>query len=134
MLPENHAAEQRLGVMNFTPYRCVNGHTYVVKENGPEYIHYVTCEKCGAMTAKKTKEVTVRAASYSHQGEKELTYECKHCDSIYTSILVIPMLVHASSSSSSSSSSRSHSSSSSHRSGGSFGGGRSGGGGYSGRW
>ena len=134
MLPENHSAEQRLGVMYFTPYRCVNGHTYVVKEKGPEYVHYVTCEKCGAMTAKKTKEVTVRAASYSHQGEKELTYECKHCDSIYTSILVIPMLVHASSSSSSSSSSRSHSSSSSHRSGGSFGGGRSGGGGHSGRW
>ena len=134
MLPENHSAEQCLGVMYFTPYRCVNGHTYVVKEKGPEYVHYVTCEKCGAMTAKKTKEVTVRAASYSHQGEKQLTYECKHCDSIYTSILVIPMLVHASSSSSSSSSSRSHSSSSSHRSGGSFGGGRSGGGGYSGRW
>ncbi len=137
MLPENHAAEQRLGVLKFTPYRCVNGHTYVVKEQGPEYIHYVTCEKCGAMTAKKTNEVTVRAASYSHQGEKELTYECKHCDSIYTSILVIPMLVHASSSSSSSSrssSSRSHYSSSSHRSGGSFGGGRSGGGGHSGRW
>lgn len=134
MLPENHSAEQRLGVMYFTPYRCVNGHTYVVKEKGPEYVHYVTCEKCGAMTAKKTKEVTLRAASYSHQGEKEMTYECKHCDSIYTSIIMIPMLVHASSSSSSSSSSRSHSSSSSHRSGGSFGGGRSGGGGHSGRW
>jgi uncharacterized protein len=135
MLPENHSAEQRLGVMYFTPYRCVNGHTYVVKEKGPEYVHYVTCEKCGAMTAKKTKEVTVREASYSQQGEKQLTYECKHCDSIYTSILVIPMLVHSSSSSSSSSSSRrSYSGGSSHHSGGSFGGGHSGGGGFSGRW
>lgn len=134
MLPDNHAAEQRLGVMNFTPYRCVNGHTYVVKEKGPEYIHFVTCEKCGAMTAKKLKEVTTRAASYSHQGEKELTYECQHCAAIYTSILAIPMLVHASSSSSSSSSGRSHSSGSSHHSGGSFGGGHSGGGGFSGRW
>ena len=106
-----------------------------VKENGPEYNRYATCEKCGAMAARRTKEVTVRAASYSHQGEKEITYECKHCDSIYTSLLVIPMLVHTSSSSSSSSysSGRSHSSSS-HHSGGSFGGGRSGGGGHSGRW
>lgn len=134
MLPDKHVTEERLGALKFTPYRCVNGHTYVLKENGPEYVHYVTCEKCGAMTAKKTKEVTLRAASYSHQGEKEMTYECKHCDSIYTSIIMIPMLVHASSSSSSSSSGRSYSSGSSHRSGGSFGGGRSGGGGYSGRW
>ena len=134
MLPDKHATEERLGALKFTPYRCVNGHTYVLKENGPSFSKYMTCEKCGAMTARLTKSQVVRAASYSHSGEEEKTYECQCCDSIYTSIITIPMLVHASSSSSSSSSGRRYSSGSSHRSGGSFGGGRSGGGGYSGRW
>lgn len=133
MLPDKHAVEQSLGVLKFTPYRCINGHTYVVKENGPSFNRYVTCQKCGAMTARVTQSKVVRATSYTHSGEEEKTYECQCCDSIYTSIITIPMLVRASSSSSSSSG-RSYSSGSSHRSGGSFGGGRSGGGGYSGRW
>lgn len=139
MLPENHATEQRVGALKFMPYRCVNGHTYVVKEKGSQAGKFVACEKCGALAAMKTNVVTVRKATYSQRGEKQETYECQHCNSIYTSIITLPMLVHYSSSSSSSSSSgssrsRSHSSGSSHRSGGSFGGGRSGGGGYSGRW
>ena len=134
MLTDKHAVEERLGALKFTPYRCVNGHTYVVKEHGQAFNRYVTCEKCGAMAAKLTQSKVLRPTSYSHSGEEEKTYECQCCDSIYTSIIIIPMLVHASSSSSSSSSGRRYSSGSSHRSGGSFGGGRSGGGGHSGRW
>lgn len=134
MLTDKHAVEERLGALKFTPYRCINGHTYVVKEHGQAFNRYVTCEKCGAMAAKLTQSKVLKAASYSHSGEEEKTYECQCCDSIYTSIITIPMLVHASSSSSSSSSGRMYSSGSSHRSGGSFGGGRSGGGGHSGRW
>lgn len=136
MLTDKHAVEERLGALKFTPYRCVNGHTYVLKEHGQAFNRYSTCEKCGAMTARMTKSQVVRAASYSHSGEEEKTYECSCCDSIYTSIITIPMLVHASSSysSSSSSSGRRYSSGSSHHSGGSFGGGHSGGGGYSGKW
>lgn len=134
MLTDKHAVEERLGALKFTPYRCIKGHTYVVKEHGQAFNRYVTCEKCGAMAAKLTQSKVLRAANYSHSGEEEKTYECQCCDSIYTSIITIPMLVHASSSSSSSSSGRRYSSGSSHRSGGSFGGGRSGGGGHSGRW
>jgi len=134
MLTDKHAVEERLGVLKFKPYRCINGHTYVVKEKGPEFNHFVTCKKCGAMTARMTRSKVLRAANYSHSGEEEKTYECQCCDSIYTSNITIPKLVHASSSSSSSSSGRRYSSGSSHRSGGSFGGGRSGGGGHSGRW
>lgn len=137
MLPANHATEEHLGILHFTPYRCVNGHTYVVKEKGPAFGHYLTCEKCGALTAKVTKSQVVRAASYSHSGQEEKTYECQYCHSIYTSIIRIPKLVHASSSSSSSSGrsySSHHSSYHSSHSSGSFGGGHSGGGGYSGKW
>ena len=137
MLPGHHATEEHLGTLHFTPYRCVNGHTYVIKEKGLAFGHYLTCEKCGALTAKVTKSQVVRAANYSHSGQEEKTYECQYCHSIYTSIIRIPKLVHASSSSSSSSGSSyssHHSSHHSSHSSGSFGGGHSGGGGYSGKW
>ncbi len=137
MLPGHHATEEHLGTLHFTPYRCVNGHTYVLKGKGPAFNHYLTCEKCGALTAKVTQSQMVRAASYSHSGQEEKTYECQYCHSVYTSIITIPKLEHASSSYSSSSGSSyssHHSSHHSSHSSGSFGGGHSGGGGYSGKW
>jgi uncharacterized protein len=138
-LPENHLAENRVGAMKFTPYRCVNGHSIVVKEHGKHYSDFTTCSKCGAYTLKLTQTETIRQADYSRNGEKKETYVCQHCGEVIVKTIVIPRLVHYSSgggsSYSSGSSGRSYSShSSSHSSGGSFGGGRSGGGGYSGRW
>ncbi len=130
ILPEKHITEQRIGALNFKPYRCINGHQYVVKENGEHFKDFVVCEKCGALASKVVDTKTVRKADYSHTGEKKETCICKYCGESFIKTVVIPKLVH--SSSSSSGSSRSYSSSSSSR--GSFGGGRSGGGGYSGRW
>ena len=139
-LPETHAFESRIGALKFRPYRCLNGHTIVVKERGSNYSDYSTCAQCGALASKKTGTETVKEASYSQRGEKLETYKCQHCGHVFTKTVVIPMLVHYTSSGgggsySSSSSGRSYSShSSSHSSRGSHGGGRSGGGGYSGRW
>lgn len=140
-LPEKHALEKRLQVFEFSPYRCLNGHEIVMRSQGIHYEKYQTCKKCGMYALKLTKTETVREATYAQSGEKVQTYVCQHCGDVVTKTVVIPMMVHYSSSSSSSSSyssrsssSRSYSSSSSSRSSGSFGGGRSGGGGYSGRW
>lgn len=135
-LPEVHALENRIGALSFHPYRCFNGHTIVMKEKGRQYSNFSTCSKCGAFAVKETHTETIREADYSHNGEKVVTSVCQYCGEIIKKTVVIPKLVHYTSSSSysSSSSSRSYSSSSSHSSGGSFGGGRSGGGGYSGRW
>ena len=138
-LPEAHECETKIKALKFTPYRCQNGHEFVMKEKGSLYDKFQTCSKCGAYTLKLAKSETLDKADYSHDGKKEEVYECQHCGNTLTKTVVIPKLVHYSSSSSGSSygssSSRSYSShSSSHSSGGSFGGGRSGGGGYSGRW
>ena len=140
-LPETHVVEERVGALKFTPYRCGQGHVIVVKEHGKQYSKFKTCSKCGAYTLQLTQSKTLVNADYSHDGKKEETYVCQLCGETLTKMVVIPMLVHYSSSSggsgysSSSSSSRSYSShSSSHSSGGSFGGGHSGGGGYSGKW
>lgn len=139
VMPEVHAIESRVQALKFTPYRCANGHEFVLKEHGADYAKFQTCPQCGAFTLKKTKSETVKAANYSQSGEKEETYECQRCGHGLKKSVVIPMLYHYTSSSSSSgsyrsSSSRSYSSHSSSRSSGSHGGGRSGGGGYSGRW
>lgn len=141
VLPEAHAVESRLGALDYQPYRCLQGHVVVDKEKGSQYAKFSTCEKCGAYTMKLTETKTLKEATYDHAGEKMENYECLHCGETLMKMVVIPQLIHYSSSSSSSSSSgrsysghsSSHSSHSS-RSSGSFGGGRSGGGGYSGRW
>ena len=136
-LSEIHEAEAKLEALKFTPYRCPNGHEYVVREHGKRYNKFSTCSKCGAFTSLLTNTVTTRQTSYSQSGEKQETYVCQHCGETILKTLAIPKLVHYSSSSSSGSSSgRSYSSHSSshHSSTGSFGGGHSGGGGYSGKW
>ena len=136
-LSEIHEAEARLEALKFTPYRCPNGHEYVVREHGKRYNKFLNCSKCGAFTSLLTNTETTRRASYTQSGEKQETYVCQHCGETFVKTLTIPMLVHYSSTSSSGSKSgRSYSSHSSshHSSGGSFGGGHSGGGGYSGKW
>ena len=136
-LPENHLAEEKVGALKFTPYRCGNGHVVVVKEHGSKYSKFETCSKCGAYTMMTTDTKTIKVADYTHGGELLETYVCQHCGETLTKTVMIPKLVHYSGSSGSSSSggkSYSSHSSSHHSSGGSFGGGHSGGGGYSGKW
>ena len=137
VLPEAHAVESQLGALDFQSYRCLRSHVVVAKEKGSQYAQFSTCEKCGAYTMKLVGTKNLKEATYDHDGEKMESYECQHCGETLMKMVVIPQLIHYSSSSSSSSSGRSYSSrSSSHssRSSGSFGGGRSGGGGFSGRW
>ena len=146
VLPEIHAAEQKVEAWKFRPFRCSNGHLVVVKERGKLFSHFKTCAKCGAFTLKMTKSETLVMADYSHSGERKDTYVCQHCGDVIEKTVVIPKRVHYTTTSSSgsrysssSSSGRSYSShssshSSSRSSSGSFGGGHSGGGGFSGRW
>ena len=135
-LPEIHETENRLNSINNTPYRCANGHEFVVCEHGANYKQFTTCAQCGGYTSKLTDSVTLEEANYSHSGKKQETYVCQHCGDTKVKTVIIPMKVRTYSSSSSSGSSSSGRSYSSHSSSsrGSFGGGRSGGGGYSGRW
>lgn len=130
-MPSSMVMEQNLGAYKFTNYRCPSGHQFMEREHGGYYHNYNFCQYCGTRAAMQASEKTVRSATYTSEGLKEVTYTCKYCQKTFTKNKSIPKLVR--SSSSSSSSSRYHGSRS-HSSGGSFGGGHSGGGGYSGRW
>lgn len=134
-LPSIHEKESQLKALQFTPYRCANGHEIVLREKGSKYANFQTCPKCGAFTSMLTESKTVKKATYSQSGKKENTYVCQHCGEVLVTSVTIPQLVRYSGGGySSSSSGRSHYGGSHHSSGGSFGGGHSGGGGYSGRW
>lgn len=94
------------------------------------YNSYTECPSCYFRTYKLNKKVTVKAATYSHEGQAKLINECSFCDKTeFIKWITLAMLVESSSSSSSSSGSSSSSSSSS-----SWGGGSSSGGGTGGSW
>ena len=131
-LSRARTVEEELGVFRHVAYRCGSGHQFVERSQGGNYSSYEYCSQCGAKTVKEVSSKTIRAASYSSSGSKEVTSECKCCGRSFTKTVSIPKLSYSSTSSSSGyhSSGRSYSS----HSHGSFGGGHSGGGGYSGRW
>lgn len=96
-----------------------------------EYNSYTECPECAFRTYKLNKRVTVKQATYSHEGQAKLINECSFCKKTeFIKWITLAMLVESSSSSSSSSSGSSSSSSS----GSSWGGGSSSGGGTGGSW
>lgn len=149
-LPEIHKLEKDIGALKYTPYRCLNGHEYVLKDKGRQYKKFRKCEKCGAFASELMGTTITRKADYTQAGEKETVYLCQNCHEVLSKTVVIPKKKryvssgyysgsssggsYSSSSSGSRYSGSSYSGGSSHSSGGSFGGGHSGGGGYSGRW
>ena len=96
-----------------------------------KYNSYTECPECAFRTYKLNERVTVKQATYSHEGQAKLINECSFCKKTeFIKWVTLAMLVESSSSSSSSSSSGSSSSSSSS----SWGGGSSSGGGTGGSW
>lgn len=92
---------------------------------GKKMKHYSTCHTCGARALEFINVRTIKQATYTSEGEKELTFKCHHCGKEEVTHRIIPMLVHSSSSSSGGGYGRS----SGRSSGGSWGGGSSFGGG-----
>ncbi|MCP3137700.1 TPM domain-containing protein [Pyxidicoccus xibeiensis] len=115
--------EEKLGSVDYDVWWCNPCEDAVVERYGTLFTRYARCAQCRYVTSDKTTR-TLRAATYDHGGEVEVTLRCKHCGNVSTSRHSTPRLTR--SSSSSSSGSRSSSSS--------FGGGRSSGGGSSGSW
>lgn len=96
-----------------------------------KYNGYTECPECAFRTYKLNQQVTVKQATYSHDGQAKLINECSFCKKTeFIKWITLAMLVESSSSSSSSSSGSSSSSSSSS----SWGGGSSSGGGTGGSW
>ncbi|RZL29246.1 MAG: TPM domain-containing protein, partial [Pedobacter sp.] len=124
-------AEEVAKTYDYDIWESADHKEHIIKQwPAEEYKDYTECPKCSFRTYKLKKRVTVKAATYSHDGQAKLINECSCCKNVeFIKWIVLPMLVESKSSSGSSSSGSSSSSSSS-----SWGGGRSSGGGTGGSW
>jgi uncharacterized protein len=121
-LDKGQRLEEKMGSVDYDVWWCDPCEDALVDRYGALFTFHVRCDRCHYVTVKKTSR-TLRAATYDHGGEVEVTRNCHHCHHTSTSRHSTPRRTRSSSSSSSSS-----------RSSSSFGGGRSSGGGSSGSW
>jgi len=120
--------EEQLGSMDYDVWACTTCDERLVVAKRKWFTSYETCPVCKRRTVSvKTKELV--AATYTAQGEREVTRTCKNCRWTKTVQEAIPMRVQSSSSSGGSSSGFSSGGGGGGGGGSSFGGGSSGGGG-----
>lgn len=131
-LTKGQRKEEVLQAYDYDIWESTDHTEHLVKQWPAEaYKQYTECPDCYFRTFKLHKQVTTRAATYSHSGQAKVINECSFCKKTeFIKWIILPMLVESSSSSSSSGGSSSSSSSSSS----SWGGGSSSGGGTGGSW
>jgi uncharacterized protein len=150
-LSKGQIKEESIESKDYDVWQCAACKTTTIEAfDGKSYYLYTNCPKCESLTAKETGSKTIKEATYSDTGEKEVSFHCLNCEHDYTKMVTISKLYsysyssggssssssysYSSSHSSSSYSSHSSSSSSSSSSSRSFGGGSSGGGGATSSW
>lgn len=127
-LEKEAVLEEQLGSMDYDVWACNTCDERLVVTKRKWFSSYESCPVCKRRTVSvKTKQLV--AATYSSQGEREVTKTCKNCPWTRTVKEAIPQLVQASSSSGGSSSGFSSGGGGGGGGGSSFGGGSSGGGG-----
>ena len=123
-LSKSQQFEKSINSMDYDVYKCENCQKEMVfPVKYQSHKKYDACPKCRTKSLKKKDQKTIKEATYSSAGVKEVTYLCLFCQHNETRRLTIPRLQRSSGSGSGGSSR-----------GGSFGGGRSGGGGSTSRW
>ncbi|KLT65754.1 YgcG family protein [Pedobacter sp. BMA] len=130
-LTKGQRKEEMMKVYDYDIWQSVDQKEHIIKEWPAEkYNHFAACPSCGFRTYESDKQVTVKAATYSHDGQAKVVNECSFCKHVeFISWVTLAMLVKESSGGTSGSSSSGSSSSSS-----SWGGGSSSGGGSGGSW
>lgn len=125
-LDSGQQLEEYLKSVDYDIWHCPACNHHALHRYPAVFFNYKACPSCQYRTL-KTSSRTLRAATYTSTGSKEITKDCQHCDYYDVQTVTIPRKTKSSGSSSSGSSFSSSSSSS-------FGGGRSSGGGASGKW
>ncbi|WP_379089553.1 TPM domain-containing protein [Pedobacter sp. UC225_65] len=131
-LSKGQREEEIIKAYDYDIWQSADHSEHIIKAWPAEaYNSFTECPKCNFRTYSLNKQETIKAATYSAEGQAKLINECSNCKHVeFIKWVTLAMLVQSSSSSSSSSGGSSSSSSSS----GSFGGGSSSGGGAGGSW
>ncbi|MBK8879409.1 MAG: TPM domain-containing protein [Haliscomenobacter sp.] len=127
-LEKGQVTEEEIGSADYDVWATESGDDLLILRYAKPFTRYSRCPNCKFVTYYQSETTTIRSATYSHSGLKELTYCCKNCNYTHTKSIVIPKLTASSSSSSGGFRSGGGGSSSS------WGGGRSGGGGAGVSW
>ncbi|MCZ4222071.1 TPM domain-containing protein [Pedobacter rhodius] len=130
-LTEGQRKEEIIKAYDYDIWESTDHKEHIIKAWPAEkYDQFTECPSCKFRTYQLEKQVTVKTATYTHDGQAKLINECSFCKHAeFIRWITLPMLVKESPRSSSGSSSSGSSSSSS-----SWGGGSSSGGGTGGSW
>lgn len=134
-LEKGQVTEEEIGAVDYDVWVSEDGEEILVLRYAARFSRYEKCPECGFKTFYHAHTQTIRAATYSSSGKKEVLRLCKNCGFKRKSYITIPKLEKKSSSSwGSSSSGSSWGGGSSWSGGSSWGGGSSGGGGGGVSW
>ena len=128
-LEKGQVTEEEIGSADYDVWATESGDDLLILRYAKPFTRYSRCPNCKFVTYYQSETTTIRSATYSHSGLKELTYCCKNCNYTHTKSVVLPKLTTSSSSSGGFRSGGSSGGGSS-----SWGGGRSGGGGAGVSW
>jgi len=129
-LTEGQITEEEIGSVDYDVWVTDDHDDTQILRYATRFTKYKRCPKCGFISFHHAHTKTVRHATYSSSGKKELVHRCKHCNYKKVDYKTIPKKTRSSSSSSFGGSSGGGFSSG----GSSWGGGSSGGGGAGVSW
>ena len=84
--------EERLKSIKYFPYRCDEGHVFIVKDIGTENRSYGKCNKCGGFTAYEVGAKQVRRPRTRRTGKLKVSYSCQNCGHQFVRLRTIPKL------------------------------------------
>ncbi|MCB0549487.1 MAG: TPM domain-containing protein [Phaeodactylibacter sp.] len=96
-LEKGQITEEELGSVDYDVW-VTDGHDDVlILRYAKRWTKYEKCPKCSYLTYSKQRSRVLRNATYSHSGEREITFACKNCNYIDVRIEIIPQKVRSSS-------------------------------------
>jgi len=113
-LEKGQVTEEEIGSVDYDVWVTDDYDDVLILRYARRWAKYDKCPKCRYLTYSKQRSRVLRHATYSHSGEREVTFVCKNCNYIDVRIEIIPQKVRSSGG------------------GGGFGGGGGGGGGWGG--
>lgn len=92
-LERGQITEEELGSVDYDVWVTDDQDDVLILRYARRWGKYDKCPKCRYLTYSKQRSRVVRRATYSHSGEREVTYACKNCHYIDVRTEIIPQKV-----------------------------------------
>lgn len=95
-LEKGQVTEEEIGSVDYDVWVTDDYDDVLILRYAKRWTKYEKCPKCGYLTYSKQNSRVVHRATYSHSGEREITYACKNCHYRDIRIEIIPQKVRSS--------------------------------------